>query len=267
MRQLVVTVPLDEVELASDALWAMGVVAVEERAVETTSLVELWTSLESDVVPDLAWPCRFEEVDEAVGDTWRLHAAPTWITDQLVVCPAWAPREFPAGVTRVLIEPGPTFGMGDHPTTRLTLAAASRLLSPGSSVLDVGCGSGVLAIGCRVLGASRAVGVDISPSAVPVTTANAALNGVDVEVSTMPLAAVEGQFDLVLANILAPALLELASDLRRVMAPMGRLVVSGLLSSRHEHVVAALAPLAVEHADHLDGWCALTLRHLECHEP
>lgn len=261
MRQLVLTVPLDQVELASDALWSLGVVAVEERALAAASVVELWTSIDSDDAPDLGWPWRFEEVDESVGDTWRLHAAPTWITERLVVCPAWAPIEFPPGITRLLIEPGPTFGMGDHPTTRLTLAAAARLLFPGASVLDVGCGSGVLAVGCKMLGAGPTTGIDISPSAVPVTTANAALNGVDVEVSTTPLAGVEGRFDLVLANILAPALVELSADLRRVLAPTGRLVVSGLLSERHDHVVQALSPLEVECVDHLDAWCSLTLRH------
>lgn len=257
MRQIVVTVPADESELASDRLWTLGVVAVEERL--TGDAVELWTALEGDVPDDLGWPWRIEQVDETVADTWRQHALPTWVTPQLVVCPAWLPNEVPPGTIRVLIEPGPTFGMGDHPTTRLTLAAATRFVRAGCTVLDVGCGSGVLAIGCMLLGAGSAMGVDISPSAVPVTLANAELNGVDVEVSTTPLHAVTGQFDLVLANILAPELVAMAADLRRVVAPDGRLVISGLLLERHEHVVEALSPLQVESMDTDGTWCAITM--------
>lgn len=261
MRQLVLTVPEADVELASDRLWSLGVVAVEER--RTDDAVELWTSLEGDVPRDLGWPWRLEHVDESVAENWREHARPTWINESLVVCPAWAPQEFPRGVTRLLVEPGATFGMGDHPTTRLTLATAARLLRAGCSVLDVGCGSGVLAVGCMVLGAGRATGIDISPTAVPVSRANAALNGVQIEVSTTPLRDVEDTYDVVLANILAPELVAMAADLRRVLAADGHLVISGLLLERHQHVLDALWPL-VPVATVDDGtWCAVTLRRAE----
>jgi len=259
MRQIVLTVGEADVELASDALWSLGVVAVEERRVG--GQVELWTSLEGPVPEALGWPWREEVVDASVADNWRQYATTTWVTERLAVCPAWRPEHVPAGVTRVLIEPGPTFGMGDHPTTRLTLAAASRLLTGGCTVLDVGCGSGVLSVGCMVLGAGRVTAIDISPSAVPVTQANALLNGVHVDVSTLPLASVVGEYDLVLANILAPALIAMAVDLRRVVAPGGRLVISGILTDHHRHVLDALAPLEVVSTDADGAWCAVTLRH------
>lgn len=260
MKALVVTVAPGDVEVASDALWGLGVVAVEERT--AGDLVELWTSLgDEPVAPDLPWPWRFEEVDEAVADTWREFAVPIDIEPGVVVRPAWVPYDATPGVTVLHIEPGSTFGMGDHPTTVLSLRATRRLVREGCTVLDVGCGSGVLAIAAMRFGAGRAVGIDIAPAAVPVTTANAAANGVVVDVSTTDLADVEGEFDLVLANILAPALVGLAADLRRVVAPGGRLVISGILADRHEHVLAALAPLEVEHTEVLDGWAAVTLRH------
>jgi ribosomal protein L11 methyltransferase len=259
MRQLVVTVPVGDVELASDALWGLGVVAVEERP--AGEFVELWTSIgEQETALALAWPFRFVEVDAAVADTWRDFAEPSLVEPDLIVCPAWVSCEPPPGATVITIEPGATFGMGDHPTTRLSLAAARRWVRPGATVLDVGCGSGVLAIGALRFGAGRTVGIDIAPAAVPVTLANAAANGVEVEVSTTPLEEIDGEFDVVLANILAPALIALADDLRRVLAPGGVLVISGILAGAHAHVLAALRPLVVVATDTLDGWAAVTLR-------
>ncbi|MGB8862414.1 MAG: 50S ribosomal protein L11 methyltransferase [Ilumatobacteraceae bacterium] len=264
MRQLVVTVETAQVELASDALWGLGVVAVEERT-GADDTVELWTSLGDDAVEadvDLPWPWRFVEVDSSVADTWRRFAEPTWVEPDLVVRPLWVPFAPPAGTTVLHIEPGATFGMGDHPTTILSLRALRRLVQPGCSVLDVGCGSGVLAIAACVFGARHAVGIDIAPAAVSVTEANAAANGVAaaVSVSTVDLADVDGSYDLVVANILAPTLVALATDLRRVVAPGGALVVSGVLAAAHAHVLAALAPLQAVATDEMDGWVAVTLR-------
>jgi ribosomal protein L11 methyltransferase len=163
----------------------------------------------------------------------------------------------------VHIEPGATFGLGDHPTTRLSMVALRRVLSAhaDATVLDVGCGSGVLAIGAVLLGARSAVGIDITPAAVPTTLDNAVRNGVDgrVQVSTTPLAEVEGTFDLVVANILAPTLVELADDLLRVLSTDASLVISGVLDGRYSHVVDALAPAHVVAVDVLDGWAAVTL--------
>ncbi len=263
MRQLVVTVAADEVELASDVLWGLGVVAVEERAVADADagVVELWTSLGDDIdAVDLAWPWRFVDVDATVADTWRQFAQPIHVDHDLVVQPAWVPFDAPEGTTVLVVEPGSTFGMGDHPTTRLTLLAARRWVQPDTTVLDVGCGSGVLAIGAMVFGAASAVGIDIAPAAVPITQQNAAANGVEVAVSTTPLEDVRGQYSLVLANILAPALIALAPHLHRVLAPGGTLVISGILADAHDHVLQALAPLHAVHTDTLDGWAAVTLR-------
>jgi len=259
MRQLVVSVANHDVELASDELWRLGVVAIEERQVPEG--VELWTSVgdEFDSV-EMPWAWRFVEVDAAVADTWRQFAKPIMVEADLVVQPAWVSYDAPHESTVVVIEPGSTFGMGDHPTTRLTLVAARRWVQPTTRVLDVGCGSGVLAIGVMLLGAASAVGIDIAPAAVPVTLSNAQTNGVLVDVSTTPLEEVVGEFDLVLANILAPALVELAPHLRRVLAPGGTLVVSGILDGAHDHVLAALQPLEIVQTDTLDGWAAVTLR-------
>ena len=271
MLALVVAATPADVELASDALWSLGVIAIEERA--ATDGVELWTSLgdDSDAVIGVAsqrlerWSWRFVEVDEAVADAWRAYAQPVWVEADLVICPAWVPfhpsPNSEARTTVLCIEPGATFGLGDHPTTMLSMRAIRRSLRAGSIVLDVGCGSGVLAVGACLLGASRAVAIDIAPASVPITTMNALANGVAdlVEVSTTSLAEIDGQFDVVVANILAPTLIELADDLVRVVAPLGVLIVSGVLADRHDHVEAALQPLRRIHRDVLDGWAAITL--------
>lgn len=266
MLAIVVSTTADEVELASDVLWSLGVVAIEERSVG--GIVELWTSLGDDVhfISDAVsgrldqWSWRFAEVDETIAESWRDHAAPIYVDADLVVCPAWVPFVAETGMTVVWIEPGSTFGLGDHPTTLLSMRALRAALFDGATVLDVGCGSGVLAVGACVLGASQAVAVDISPASVPTTQANAIANGVAdrVHVSTTPLAELDGPFDIVVANILAPTLIHLADDLRRVVAPGGQLIVSGVLADRHEHVEAALRPLRRTHRDTLDGWAALS---------
>lgn len=271
MIALVVDVAADEAEIAADALWGLGVVAVEERD-GADGRIELWTSLgdEIDIVREaladfpLAWRTRFVEVDDAVVDTWREHATPTWVDEGLVVRPVWVEAGVPDGVVVLDIEPGATFGMGDHPTTVLSLRALRSLMSTGgvSTVLDVGCGSGVLAIAAVRLGAASAVAIDISPAAAVMTVENAVRNGVAdrIEASTTPLQDVTGTYDVVLANILAPALIELSGDLRRVLAPGGSLVISGILADRHDHVLAALAPLRMVETLELDGWVAVTLR-------
>jgi ribosomal protein L11 methyltransferase len=269
---LVVDVPAEVAEVAADALWSLGVLAVEERE-GAPGRTELWTSLGDERDEVLAavsgfpveWRVRFEEVDDAVVDTWREFATPIPIDDGLVVVPSWRSDDVAPAAIAVRIDPGAAFGMGDHPTTVLCLRTLRPILATRTSptVLDVGCGSGVLAVAAVRLGAADALAIDISPAAAAVTTENARRNGVEhaVHASTTPLAAVHGTYEVVLANILAPALVELAADLRRVLAPNGVLVVSGILANRHDHVLAALAPLRVARTDVLDGWAAVTLTH------
>lgn len=262
---LVLCPPAAELELAADALWSLGAVAVEERT--GAAGVELWTSLGEDRDAVLAalpqqWPYRFEELDDAVADTWRAFATPTEISESLLVVPAWLDAEPAPGQRAIRIEPGATFGMGDHPTTVLCLRAIEQFLQAGGDVLDVGCGSGVLAIAALCMGAANAVAVDINPASVAVARANAERNGVALRltVSTQLLDEFDQTFGLVVANILAPALVQLAPDLRRMLARSGQLIVSGLLDEAYQHVVDALWPLQVQEVTHLDPWVALTLR-------
>ena len=279
MLALVLTVPAVDAEVAADALWALGVVAIEERGaggLDDTGtddhFVELWTSLGDD--PDSVttaaqgfparWRWRTVQLDPALADTWRRHAVPTWVAADLVIVPAWLDMHVDRpGTTVVRIEPGATFGLGDHPTTVLTMRAMRAHLRPGAAVLDVGCGSGVLAVTAAMLGAGYVDAVDIAPAAVGATDDNARRNGVAalVTATTRRLDELDDQYDVVLANILAPALIALAPDLGRLTSPSGVLVISGILDAAHDHVLDALAPMQVVERLTREGWAAVVLRH------
>ena len=272
MRAFVVTVGSDEVELASDVLWQLGVRAIEERQHPgAVDRVELWTAVgdEPDAMARATgrlgdrWPTRVVDVIDDSADTWREFARPMWVDDGLVVVPAWQDHVFDDGVLAIAIEPGGAFGLGDHPTTLLSLRAARRHLGVGRTVLDVGCGTGVIGIMAAMVGGSSVRAVDVASAAVEATSGNAIRNGVAdrIVVDTTPAGDLDGTHHLVVANILAPTLVELADDLRRLTALDGRLVISGILADRHDHVVAALAPMVVERTDVLDGWAAVTLAH------
>lgn len=276
MRVVEIEVPADDAEPAADRLWTAGAGAVEELSVEG-GRVRLRSVLAADdevsrrrlgQLPS-TWTVRFVEVDDAPSDAWRDFAAPIVVNDELVLRPAWVEMEERPGVTVVAIEPAGAFGLGDHPTTRLSADAVWRLTQPDDRVLDVGCGSGVLAVVAVLRGARAAVAIDVAEAAREATEHNAERHGLAdrIETSCSPLAdvdvasddGIDRRFDLVVANILAPTLVELSEDLRRVLAPGGRLVVSGILAGRHDHVLRALSPLRAVRTDVLDGWACVEL--------
>jgi ribosomal protein L11 methyltransferase len=150
-------------------------------------------------------------------------------------------HEAPAGVAYVVrIDPGLAFGTGSHPTTRLVLAFLERTLSGGERVLDYGCGSGILAVAAAKLGASAVDAVDVDPKAIDVTRENVRANAVTVD-AFLPEALGPGRYDVLVANILAQPLVELAPLLATHAAPGGRLALSGVLESQAAEVVQAYA--------------------------
>ena len=268
-----------EVEFVSDLLWSLGVVAIEEHW-DPDGIVRLQTSLGDDIkvveqamdsLPvELDWSTVI--VNDAVANKWREFARPTMIGERIVIAPVWCNDREVAEVVASLahpdqaivipIEPASTFGMGDHPTTMTSLLMIEKYVKPGDVLIDVGCGSGVLGIGALRLGAVRAIGMDINPSCVAVSQENARLNHVDDRwtVTTEPVAVIGFPADIVVANILAPALIELSDELKRLTKPDGLLVISGVLTEHYEHVAQALRPL--QECDRIEygGWAAVAFR-------
>ena len=181
------------------------------------------------------------------AEAWKEHFAVLRVGRRLVVRPTWL--EANAGRDDVVIDldPGMAFGTGLHPTTRLCLAAteavADRGVMAGARVLDVGCGSGILAIVAAKLGAARVLGVDIDPIAIEATLANAATNGLEATVraraGSLPSGA--APHDVVLANLIASVLVALAPQLRDELRAGGVLVASGIFADREDEVRAAFA--------------------------
>ena len=186
--------------------------------------------------------------------------APVEITPEFWVVPSW--HEAPAQARQVIrLDPGLAFGTGTHPTTRMCLRWMARHgdAVAGRRVLDYGCGSGILAIGARLLGAGAVDAVDIDPAAVQSTRDNAARNGVEL-MHGLPDAA-QGDYGLVLANILATPLRLLAPLLAGHVAPGGWLVMAGILERQTDDLVAAYAPgFDLQVADREDGWALMCAR-------
>lgn len=181
---------------------------------------------------------------------------PIRVSERLWIVPSWHDAPDPAAVNLIL-DPGMAFGTGSHPTTRLCLEWLERSVTPGCSVLDYGCGSGILAIAAARLGAGPVAGVDIDPQAVEAARSNAERNGVAArfEDSAAPLA---GEYDVVVANILSNPLRVLAPAICAHVRAGGRLALSGILAEQAEEIIAIYAnwlPLAI--ADTREGWVCL----------
>jgi ribosomal protein L11 methyltransferase len=181
--------------------------------------------------------------------------APVEITPEFWIVPTW--HEPPAQAVKVIrLDPGLAFGTGTHPTTRMCLRWIAAH-PPAGTVLDYGCGSGILAIGASKYGAARVVAVDIDDAAVSSTQLNAEANGVALSAGLPELAV--GTFDLVLANILATPLKVLAPLLCAHVAAGGNLVLAGILERQADELIAAYAPFCkLSVADSEDGWILMT---------
>lgn len=204
-------------------------------------------------------------------DSLKKHFGILEIGEKFIIKPSWICQPLPTS-TRTIIEldPGAAFGTGLHPTTRLCLLRLERYLVPGMSVLDLGTGSGILAIAAAKLGASSVLAIDIDPVAVKAARSNTRINRVDDHIrvkrgtlSTRTQREFKGSFDMALANITARAISDLSQSFAKVLKPGGKLIVSGIHSQGLDEVLISLvlANFKLEAADQEGEWNVVVATH------
>ena len=274
-----VLVDVDEAaaEEAGVLLFDLGARGVEERDATTLvrgapgkrTLVASFLSYEdaeaARVQLDREWNARIEEiVGDAWRDAWKVHFRPFLLCPGVIVRPPWELYEGPV-VSHVLeLEPGRAFGTGLHETTSLVAEALAAHVEVyrGRAILDVGCGSGILALVAVLLGAAHATAIDTDPDVIDVVRENAKRNALTsrVEASATPLDAIAQTYDGVVANIEADVLVHLADALSLRVKPGGLLVLSGVLVPQMKRVLEAYPRFHLRASPQKGEWVALVLR-------
>ena len=278
--KLIVDAPVAHAELVSDVLMELGAGAVEEQSTPAGARLLVYRE-DTQELEALAVAAR-EALDErglTAGDVSlrvEVDAASDWrtawmqylkqerLTDTWVIQPEWDETPAPEGCRRLLFRPELAFGDGAHATTRLAARAVESFCAEhaGARVLDVGTGTGVLALVASLSGAAAVVGTDIDGAALVAAQANAELNAVDdvrFEDAARPL---EGSFDLVVANIEPRGLLEAAVSIAAHARPARELVLTGFLSEQADDLVARFVELGFTELDRTedDGWTLVRFR-------
>ena len=255
----------DEGETASETAWVTlkTYLPINESTDERRNLIDVGVRLVAHVGPVTELVARTVDEDEW-QNSWKDHFHVLRVGRRLVVKPTW--REYDPRPTDVVIvlDPGMAFGTGHHPTTRSCLEQLERLVAPGASVLDFGCGSGILSIAASKLGASSVLGVEADSSAVRVAKQNARENGVQHNVlvveGTLPRPeARPGAFDVAVANISAKVVSEASTELVKAVKPGGVVIASGIIVDNKAVVERSMAAAGAALADTIvDGdWVTL----------
>ena len=288
LRNLILDAHAEQAEMIGDWLMELGAlsVSVEDRAAGTDQggpifaepgeaapgfwldnrvVALLPEELDSDAVlatvADRLGNLPAYRLEEVAEQDWvRLTQAqfdPIQVSDRLWITPSW--HEPPAAnAVNIVLDPGLAFGTGSHPTTWMCLQWLDTIIQGGETVLDYGCGSGILAIAAKRLGAAAVDGVDIDPQAMQASRANAEQNAVEARFF-QPDAAPEQTYDVVVANILANPLRLLAPLLASRTRAGGRLVLAGLLEEQATELMAIYAPwFAMQHDASREGWARLS---------
>ncbi len=235
-------------------------ISEEENAAESLSFLNeslknagIDFQIVSNTVKDSDW-----------ADNWKKYFKTTRIGNRLIICPSWEECA-PGPEDAVLkIDPGAAFGTGTHATTSLCLNLLERYIQGGEKVLDIGCGSGILSIASVLLGAESSVGVDIDPMAVKVADDNALINNVSDKTTFIvgDLAEkIKGRYNVVCANIVADVIIRLFADIKRYMEDNAVFIISGIIDSRADDVIAAAEKYGfkVVQEHRRDNWFAFVL--------
>jgi ribosomal protein L11 methyltransferase len=273
-----VNVSPEDADWASSELFDLGASGVEERdettlkKTETTGLVTLVASFETEEAAkeameslDPKFEARLEFViGDAWRDAWKEHFRPFSVAPGIVVRPPWEAYEPKPGEKVLELEPGRAFGTGLHETTSLVCGALAARTEDvtGNDLLDVGTGSGILALCALHLGAKSAVCTDNDADVIPVVIENAERNGMADRITARAcaLSEVTGAFPVVVANIEARVLVPMAEELSAKVAKGGLLVLSGILLPQEAEVIEAYAPFTVLEAPKKGEWVAIVFR-------
>jgi ribosomal protein L11 methyltransferase len=268
-----VDVDAEAVDEVSYLLWELGALGVEERDQSTLNKSLAGVTLVASFADDAAALSardgllpRSARIEHVVGDAWRdaykQYFKVTRLGPRLVIRPSWEPYTPAPSDVVVTVDPGRAFGTGTHESTRLLMAALDARVRGGEQVLDLGCGTGILAICALKLGARTALCVDVDPDAVEVTRENAVLNEVAARVraETTPVDALSDDYPLVLANIQATVLIPLAQPIAARVQAGGLLFLSGILVGQEADVLAAYPHFTLEASPVEGEWIALILK-------
>lgn len=209
---------------------------------------------------------EMKDVDEEDwSNAWKKYYHPVQVGEHLVVCPSWEAYDRQPDDVVLTLNPGMAFGTGTHDTTRLCMELLEKYITPQDMVLDVGCGSGILAITAALLGANKIIGCDIDEVAVKVAGENAALNGVQDRIAFHQgdlTSQVEGSFQIICANIVADVIIRLSEDAGRYLAKDGIFITSGIIDTREQDVLNALEQNGFQVIERRTsgGWVALACK-------
>jgi ribosomal protein L11 methyltransferase len=234
---------------------------------ETRNRIELFLHNLKEIFPEAKdWTLKLERLEQQDWDTgWRKFFKPDQVSETLLILPVWE-TEPSAPIKQIIrIDPGPAFGTGHHPTTRMCLMAMEEAALPHPwTMIDVGTGSGILSIYGSKLGAEEIVAIDNDPEAVRWAQRNLEINDlpVPIDLSITPIEDIQKQYTLVTANLILGTILELMDNLERVLAPGGILILSGILREQEEEVgkKALEKGLKTDHVLHMEEWSCMIVR-------
>ncbi len=202
--------------------------------------------------------------EEDWANSWKAYYKPIEIGEKIVIVPAWERYDAPEGRLVVRMDPGMAFGTGSHETTRLVIGLLEKYIKGGERVLDVGCGSGILAICAAKLGARECKAYDIDSVAVKVARENikdSGLTNVTCDTSDLLRGVEKGTYDVICANIVADIIIRMTPDVGELMSPQSVILASGIISERADEVVGVFEQNGfkiIERAEE-NGWCALAV--------
>lgn len=300
-NELIITIKSSDCELASNILTVLNHDGMfiedysdlmENEAVKQTNLVEkdLLDKIQNDPIIHLyispasnlaetaqtaqsllqqnqiEFSMKINEIpDKNWNEEWMKYYKPVHVTDRLTVVPQWIEYQPKENEKIVLLDPGAAFGTGTHETTKLCLSVLDSIIRKDNTILDIGTGSGILAITALLLGAKSADAIDIDPLSVKAAKENAKLNHMD-EYLTVKLGnlldQVNGQYDVITANIVADVIISLLADIKPFMKTDGVLILSGIIREREADVLDALDQYNYSIAEkHQDGeWIAFVVK-------